>query len=74
MAKEISDLALAAFLSAVGHKFNAIRPNGRKFTFIFDRSQKLESDILAFYNRTAKVDPLTYAETFRNFKALTFQN
>ena len=71
--KEITDLALASFLSAIAHKIHSIKPNGKKFTFIFEDSESLEKDILAYYNRTAKVDPLTFAEVFRNLKAMIFQ-
>jgi hypothetical protein len=69
--KEISDLALATFLSVTGHKLSSTpRTSGRKAIFIFEASEKLEKDILAFYNRTARVDPIGFAETFRNLKAL----
>lgn len=70
--KEISDLALATFLSVTGHKLSST-PNisGRRAIFIFEASEKLEKDILEFYNRTARVDPLAFAETFRNLKAMT---
>jgi len=73
MIKEITDLALASFLLAIGHKLHSFRPNGRKFTFVFEDSKTLERDLLAFYNRTARVDPLTFAEVFRNLKALTLR-
>lgn len=70
--KEITDLALAAFLSTAGHKFKAFStdPRGR-FVFIFEDSEKLNSDILKYYNRTARVDPLCFSETLRNLKGLT---
>ncbi len=56
--KEITDLALAAFLSTVGHKFKAFRTDpGRKFVFIFEDSEKLNSDVLDYYNRATRVDP-----------------
>ena len=71
--QEISDLALASYLSAIGHKFSSTKSNGRKFTFVFKDSETFESDVLAFYNRTARVDPLTFAEVFRNLKALTLR-
>lgn len=72
--KEISDLALAAFLSVAGHKLIATpKPtSGRRSVFIFEGSKEIEEDILSFYNRTAQVDPLNFIETHRNLKALTF--
>lgn len=71
--REIADLALAAFLSVLGHKMIATpRANGHRSVFIFEASGKIEEDILAFYNRTGRVDPLGFIETHRNLKALTY--
>ena len=69
--KDISDLSLASYLSVAGHKLTGLNQSGRKILFSFDESPSLEADILKFYNRTAKVDPLTYSEVLRNFKSLT---
>jgi len=68
--KDISDLALLSYLSVIGHKIISIKSNGRKFSFSFEDSETLQKDIMAFYNRAARVDPLTFSETFRNFKAM----
>ena len=71
----IQDLALAAFLVAIGNpliRSPAKENMGRKFIFAFEDTPKLERDILDFYNRTARVDPLSFSEVFRNLKALTF--
>jgi hypothetical protein len=73
--RPIQDLALAAFLVANGNPL--IKPPsrqnmGRKFIFTFEDTAKLEQDILAFYNKTARIDPLSFSEVFRNLKALTF--
>jgi hypothetical protein len=71
--KEISDLALCAYLSTLGYKLTSTPTNsyGNRTIFIFEASQKMETDILNFYNRTARIDPLAFIETFRNLKALT---
>jgi hypothetical protein len=73
--REIQDLALVAFLVANGNPL--IKPPlkqnmGRKFVFTFEETGKIEKDILAFYNKTARIDPLSFSEVFRNLKALTF--
>ena len=73
--RQIQDLALVAFLVANGNPL--IKPPsrqniGRKFVFTFAETLKLEQDILAFYNKTARIDPLSFSEVFRNLKALTF--
>ena len=72
--KEIHDLALASYLSTIGYKLISVKSrDGRKFAFSFEESATLEADILSFYNRTAKVDPLSFAEVMRNLKALVLQ-
>jgi hypothetical protein len=73
--KQIQDLALVAFLVANGNPL--IKPPlkqsmGRKLVFTFEETVKLEQDILDFYNKTARIDPLSFSEVFRNLKALTF--
>jgi len=73
--KQIQDLALVAFLVSNGNPL--IKPPlkqnmGRKLVFTFQETVKLEQDILAFYNKTARIDPLSFSEVFRNLKALTF--
>jgi hypothetical protein len=73
--KQIQDLALVAFLVANGNPL--IKPPsrqnmGRKLVFTFEETAKLEQDILAFYNKTARIDPLSFSEVVRNLKALTF--
>jgi hypothetical protein len=70
----ITDLALASFLSTIGHKLISINPEGKRLTFSFESSEKLERDILAFYNRSTKVDALSFAETLRNLKALALRS
>ena len=72
--KSISDLALASFLSTVGHTLLSINPDGKRLAFIFEDSEKIKKDILSFYNRSTKVDALTFAETFRNLKAIALRS
>jgi hypothetical protein len=70
--KEISDLALASYLSSIGHKIISVTPTAtRKLVFVFENSEKLQNDTLNFVNRRGQVDALTFFETFRNLKALT---
>jgi len=71
--KEISDLVLAAFLCVSGHKLTST-PNssyGNRTIFVFEASPKIETDILGFYNRHARVEPLSFAEMQRHLKGLT---
>ena len=68
--KRISDLALSAFLSSVGHEILDVEADGRKSLFIFEATPQLEQDTLKFFNRLGVVDALTYSEVLRNLKAL----
>jgi len=80
--KQFQDLALATFLIISGNplvKSPAPRSTAlirsdsdRKLVFTFEETKKLEEDVLAFYNKTARVDPLSFSEMFRNLKSLTF--
>jgi hypothetical protein len=72
--EKISDLALASYLCVIGHRIISTEPAGNKIIFLFERSNSLEADILAFYNRMARVDPLSFAETMRNLKALVLRS
>ena len=71
--KEISDLPLAAFLSVIGYQIQSIKPSGKKSIFVFEESGELEKSVLDYFNRIGKVEPLSFAETIRNLKALTLQ-
>jgi hypothetical protein len=72
--KEIFDLPLATYLSTRRHKFRSLKADGKKIAFIFDDSETIEKDILAFYNRETSVDALTFSETLRNLKALILRS
>jgi len=68
--KRLFDLGLAAFLASVGHHLTGIEENGNgRAAFIFRNTSELERDILQYYNRTGSVEPLTFAENLRNFRA-----
>lgn len=71
--KQIWDLALASYLVTIGHRIVKIEPDGRRSVFLFGESKDLDANILAFYNRAANVDPLSFAETMRNLKALVLR-
>jgi len=71
--KKVSDLVLAAFLCVSGHKLIST-PNSsldNRTIFMFEASAKIETDILGFYNRHAKVEPLAFSEMQRHLKGLT---
>ncbi len=73
--QNITDLALASYLLTEGCELTGITRDGRggKVFFVFAKDDRMDNLIMAFYNRHAKVDPLTFAETLRNLKALIHQ-
>lgn len=73
--REISDLPLVSYLSMQGLEFIRVSKNERngRRTFVFVEDEQLESLIMGFYNRHAQVEPMGFAETLRNLKALIHQ-
>jgi hypothetical protein len=69
----VYDLALASFLAATGHKILSVKSDEKKSAFTFQQTEQLEKDILSFFNREGRVDPLGYSEMLRNLKALAMQ-
>ena len=71
--REISDLSLIAYLQIRGHKWVSHRTEPRKVIFSFRHTEKLETDIMRFLDRTAKVDALSFSEALRGLKNLCFR-
>jgi hypothetical protein len=71
--KEISDLSLVAWLQIRGHKWISYRTEPRKVIFVFRATEKLETDIMKFLDRSAKVDALSFSEALRGLKNLCFR-
>jgi hypothetical protein len=67
------DLPLATWLVVAGHPMlKSPTPNPQRhnnLVFTFERTEKLEKDILAYHNKTASSDPLTLFTMFRQLKA-----
>lgn len=73
--KKIQDIALASFLLVSGNSLvrSPLKDGtSKRLIFVFEETEKLEKDVLSFYNRTARVDPLSFFEMLRSLKALTF--
>lgn len=70
--KEISDLALTAYLTTIGWKLIGVKPEGKRLVFILESLPIIEDDILSYYNHSAKVDPLAFAEATRNLKSILY--
>jgi hypothetical protein len=72
--RSVSDIHLAAYLTCRGHKqAQEPRVDLGHSTFTFEKSQKLDEDIEAFFHHKALVDPLVFAETLRRIKSWIFE-
>ncbi len=67
--RRITDLTLAAFLSSRKHEILQIEPNSGRSVFVFRHTPELAQDELRFFNRQGSVEPLSFAETLRYFRA-----
>lgn len=66
-----ADLYFAAYLKVAGVPFvEAVRENGRVH-FTFDPSDNMRDLKNQYYNRTAKVSALSYADEIKVMKSLT---
>jgi hypothetical protein len=68
--RNVTDLPLAAFLVASGHRLlsMACGTNGRG-AFTFEECPKLDQAVLDFYNSAGRVEPRAFSETIRSLKA-----
>lgn len=65
-----SDLYFSAFLRVAGVKFlESVKEEGR-FFFVFENSEGIRDLKREYFNRTAKVSALDYADEIRNMKAM----
>lgn len=69
-----SDLYYAAFLKVAGVPFLGVEREGRRVFFLFEDSPTIQELKLGYFNRTAKVLALTYADETKAMKALTHDN
>ena len=70
---ETTDFYLAAYLRAAGYPYRGLRmePGSRKATFLF--ADVLQSDVLAYYNKTEKpVRALDFVNTIRHTRELLY--
>jgi len=67
--REITDLTLASYLSTLKHEILRIEPSNGRSVFIFKCSPKLAQDEIRFFNRQGSVEPMSFVETLRYFRA-----
>ncbi len=68
-----SDHYLAAYLKVAGVPFIEAVREGRRLFFLFEHQPTLRDLKNQYYNRTAKVPALTYADEVRMMKGLTHE-
>lgn len=66
-----SDIYYAAYLKVAGVPHVDTTREGTRVFFVFEQTEGLRDLKNQFFNRTAKVPALAYADEIRNLKALT---
>jgi len=66
-----SDLYFAAYLRVAGVPFLETQREGQRVFFVFEKMDGIRDLKAQYFNRTAKVPALTYADEVKNMKALT---
>jgi len=71
--RELTDIALVAYLVTSGFKIIRIDKRTGKSIFHFSDTEVLEEHTLKFFNHEAIVDPLQFSETLRNLRSYAKQ-
>ena len=66
-----SDLYYAAYLRVAGVPLIETEKEGSRVFFVFERVEGIRDLKREYFNRTARVPALSYADEVRNMKALT---
>lgn len=66
---ESSDLALAAYLSALFPIESVDKSNPRKAIFLFKQTQELDKEVRAYWRGETRVEPRTYFDELRRIKS-----
>ncbi len=65
----ITDIALAAYLTASGHPLRGIRREHGRGIFLFDAGPVTAEAVLRFLNRHAQIDAATFHDSMKSLKA-----
>lgn len=68
---QTSDLYYAAYLRVAGVTYSGTRREGNRVFFLFEPSDALKDLKDQYFNRTAKVSALTFADEIKAMKVLT---
>jgi len=69
-----SDLYYAAFLKTAGVALQGTEKEGSRVVFVFEAGDTLKELKAQYFNRTAKVAALSYADDIKAMKTLTFMS
>ncbi len=71
---DTKDFALAAYLVTSGLPLQAHARDGKVSTFMFSETRQLLNLVSQFYSFQASVNPIAYANAFRNLKSIMYSN
>lgn len=71
---ETKDFPLAAFLVTSGLPLQSHVRQGKVSTFMFSETRQLQNLVSQFYGFQASVNPVAYANAFRNLKSIMYSN
>ena len=69
-----ADIYYAAYLKVAGVEFQGTEKEGSRVHFVFETPEGLRELKNQYYNRTAKVVALSYADEVKTMKSLTFMD
>ena len=71
---DTKDFPLAAYLVTSGLALQAHSREGKVSTFTFADTSDLQSLVSGYYGFQARVNPIAYANAFRNLKSIMYSN
>jgi hypothetical protein len=69
---ETRDFYLACFLRCSGYALHGLRSEGQRKVFIFEDRASRRSDVVGFYNDTARIRPLAFVSSIKDMKGLLY--
>ena len=69
---ETKDLALAAYLTAIGYTLRNHTKYNSETYFVFDQSQEIEDEAFKFISRQAMVEPVAFSQALRSLKSILY--
>ena len=69
---ETKDLALAAYLTAIGYTLRNHSKYNNETYFVFDQSQEIEDEAFKFISRQAMVEPVSFSQALRSLKSILY--